>query len=297
MTYHVPAVLAAPPLALPPPSDVAAKIVAVAEALQPVLAAGQAIDTGLLRAKMERAFGGSDAAGAWDWKLAYEAGEAALVLFLRKFGRALLARVGSPAAMLPILAKVAGFLPTHTRRSEEMERYQQFSTPLPMGLAALAAAQITPRDVVLDPSAGTGLLAVLAEISGGSLALNELAQTRADLLRRLFPGRTGDFMLVDTHQALFPARAGMNRVEIGAEWEEFGWRPSRWCNFAAVGVVSMGGHRGVCSRWPRNRSRGRCACLWPSAAYRTEASGGFYCGSRARDCAGGISQCAARDRP
>lgn len=141
-----------------------------------------------LRLEMERAFGGSDADGAWDWKLAYEAGEVALVLFLRKFGRALLTRAGSPAALLPILAKVAGLLPTHTRRSEEMERFQQFSTPLPMGLAALAAAQITARDLVLEPSAGTGLLAILAEIAGGILALNELAGTRADLLRLLFPG-------------------------------------------------------------------------------------------------------------
>jgi hypothetical protein len=28
---------------------------------------------------------------------------------------------------LPILAKVAGLLPTHTRRSEEMERFQQMA--------------------------------------------------------------------------------------------------------------------------------------------------------------------------
>lgn len=139
MTYHVPAVLAAPPVALPPPSNVSAKILVVAEALHPALVAGQPIDTGMLRAEMERAFGGSDAAGAWDWKLAYEAGEAALVLFLLKFGRALLARAGSPAAMLPVLAKVAGLLPTHTRRSEEMERFQQFSTPLPMSAAAMAS--------------------------------------------------------------------------------------------------------------------------------------------------------------
>jgi hypothetical protein len=75
----------------------------------------------------------------------------ALVLLLRKFGRALLARAGSPAALMPILAKVAGLLPTHTRRSEEMERFQQFSTPLPMGLTALTAAQITPRDLVRAP--------------------------------------------------------------------------------------------------------------------------------------------------
>ena len=174
---------------LPKPSpDTTAAILAVAEALQPDLAQGFQIDAQRLRVEMERAFGGSDAAGAWDWKLAYEACESALVLFLRKFGRALLARTGSPAALLPILAKVSNLLPTHTRRSEEMERYQQFSTPLPLGLAALAAARISPNDHVLEPSAGTGLLAILAEIAGGSLALNELAETRADLLRLLFPG-------------------------------------------------------------------------------------------------------------
>ncbi|MCJ1901683.1 strawberry notch family protein [Paracoccus versutus] len=189
MTYLAPV---APPVPVPsrvPAPAPAPAILAVAEALQPDLAQGFQIDALRLRLEMERAFGGSDADGAWDWKLAYEAGEVALVLFLRKFGRALLARAGTPAALLPILAKVAGLLATHTRRSEEMERFQQFSTPLPMGLAAMAAAQITPRDLVLEPSAGTGLLAILAEIAGGSLALNELADTRADLLRLLFPDR------------------------------------------------------------------------------------------------------------
>jgi hypothetical protein len=198
MTYLAPV---APPVAVPP-AGLAPAIIAVAEALQPDLAQGFQIDALRLRLEMERAFGGSDADGAWDWKLAYEAGEVALVLFLRKFGRALLARAGSPAALLPVLAKVAALLPTHSRRSEEMERFQQFSTPLPMGIAALAAAQITPRDLVLEPSAGTGLLAILAEIAGGSLALNELAETRADLLRLLFPGRpvtSFDAAQIDDH--------------------------------------------------------------------------------------------------
>lgn len=190
MTHLAPVAQASLPAPIVPlAANPASAIVAVAEALQPDLAQGLQIDALRLRREMEHAFGGSDATGAWDWKLAYEAGEVALILFLRKFGRALLARAGSPAALLPILAKVAGLLPTHTRRSEEMERFQQFSTPLPMGLAALAAAQITPRDLVLEPSAGTGLLAILAEIAGGNLSLNELAETRVDLLRLLFPGR------------------------------------------------------------------------------------------------------------
>jgi hypothetical protein len=198
MTYLAPVASPVPVLS----RDPAPAILAAAEALQPDLAQGFQIDALRLRIEMERAFGGSDADGAWDWKLAYEAGEVALVLFLRKFGRALLARAGSPAALLPIFAKVAGLLPTHTRRSEEMERFQQFSTPLPIGLAALAAAQITAHDLVLEPSAGTGLLAILAEIAGGSLALNELADTRADLLRHLFPGRpvtTFDAAQIDDH--------------------------------------------------------------------------------------------------
>ena len=121
----------------------------------------------MLRAAMESAFGGSDAEGAWDWKTAYDSCEAATVLFLRKFGPAMRARAASPAAMLPMLAKIAGLLPTHTRRSEESQALQQFSTPIALGLAASTAAAITPADLVLEPSAGTGLLAILAELAGG----------------------------------------------------------------------------------------------------------------------------------
>jgi hypothetical protein len=39
---------------------------------------------------------------------------------------------------------------------------------------------------VLEPSAGTGLLAILAEIAGGTLILNELADTRAAFSPRSF---------------------------------------------------------------------------------------------------------------
>ena len=45
------------------------------------------------------------------------------------------------------------------------------------------AAQLTPGELVLEPSAGTGLLAIHAEIAGAELALNELAETRHGLLR------------------------------------------------------------------------------------------------------------------
>jgi predicted RNA methylase len=174
------------PLAVIP--DPAAAIAGAAGRLLPHLERGQRIDAGMLRAAMEAGFDASDASGAWDWKSAYEACEAATVLFLRKFGPAMQARAAAPAALLAMLTKVAGLLPTHTRRSEESQALQQFSTPIPLGFCAAAAAAITPADHVLEPSAGTGLLAILAELAGGALVLNELADTRAGLLARLFPG-------------------------------------------------------------------------------------------------------------
>ena len=61
-----------------------------------------------------------------------------------------------------------------------------------LGFAASVAAAITPTDLVLEPSAGTGLLAILAELAGALLVLNELAESRAGLLRHLFPGRRRD---------------------------------------------------------------------------------------------------------
>lgn len=165
----------------------ASALIVAAHQLLTLLERGQRIDNADLRIAMETAFEASDTSGAWDWKTAYEACESATVLFLRKYGRALFRKAGTPAARLSALSKITGLLPTHTRRSEESQALQQFSTPVPLGLAAIAAAAITPHDIVLEPSAGTGLLAILAEISGGSLLLNELAETRADLLGQLFP--------------------------------------------------------------------------------------------------------------
>ncbi|QQS13846.1 MAG: strawberry notch family protein [Rhodospirillales bacterium] len=162
-------------------------IIAAAHRLLPDLERGRRIDAVLLRAAMEHAFGGSDADGAWDWKTAYEACEAATILFLRKFGPAIRAQAASPAGVLRMLGKIVALLPTHTRRSQESQALQQFSTPVDLAFVVAAAAAITPNDVVLEPSAGTGLLAILAELAGGRLVLNELADTRAALLGRLFP--------------------------------------------------------------------------------------------------------------
>jgi predicted RNA methylase len=174
--------------AAPSLTPASAAIVQAAHLLLPHLERGRRIDSDILRTAMETGFGGSDAESAWDWKTAYDACEGAEVLFLRRFGPAMRARAGSPAALLSMLAKIAALLPSHTRRSEESQALQQFSTPITLGFVAATAAAITTHDVVLEPSAGTGLLAVFAELAAARPVLNELANARADLLTELFSG-------------------------------------------------------------------------------------------------------------
>ena len=171
-----------------------AALLEAAKALLPVLAAGRPLDANALRDAMTRAFGASDAEGAWLWKDAYEAAEAAVVLFLKRYGRAMRRRAGAgpegPAAMLAMLQRLSALEPSHTKRSETQVRLQQFSTPLGIAYAALRAAAIRPGDVVLEPSAGTGMLAVMTQCALGkedTLHLNEIAGTRAGLLSLLFP--------------------------------------------------------------------------------------------------------------
>jgi predicted RNA methylase len=169
------------------PLNGADALISAANLLLADLERGVAIDARALRTAMITSFGASDAEGVWDWKTAYEACEAAQILFLRKFGPAMRERAASPARFLAMLEKLAALLPSHTRRSEESQALQQFSTPIGLGFVASTAGAITPADVVLEPSAGTGLLAIHAELAGASLILNEIAGTRVDLLDRLFP--------------------------------------------------------------------------------------------------------------
>src|ERR1700676_4613913 len=139
------AAIAAAPLSVPSASqpETGVALVAAGGLLLADLERGRAIDAQALRAAMIAALGGSDAQGAWTWKTAYDACEAAQILFLRKFGPVMRGRAASPSAFLAMLAKLAALVPSHTRRSEESQALQQFSTPIELGFAASTAAAIT----------------------------------------------------------------------------------------------------------------------------------------------------------
>jgi predicted RNA methylase len=185
--HSVPLATLAEAPARPEPARFAQNLMQAATILVPLFEAGTPIDAAILRATMEDAFGANDTSGAWVWKDAYEAAEVAQILMLSRYGALMHRQAASPQAFLSMIERLASLAPSHTRRSEDSVRLQQFSTPLPLAAIVAQAAGFRDDDLVLEPSAGTGMLAIFARIAGARLALNELAETRHALLGHLFP--------------------------------------------------------------------------------------------------------------
>ena len=163
-----------------------------ARALAPVLEAGRRLAAPVVLEAMRDAWRRVDPAGrSWNSKLCYDAAEAATVLFLRQWGRAMRGAADSPEAFLAMIERIAALEPTHSHRSEHQVAFDQFSTPLPIACAAFLAADVRAGDTVLEPSAGTGVLAALpaAVLDDASrrLHLNELSPVRHGLLGEIFP--------------------------------------------------------------------------------------------------------------
>ena len=126
---------------------------------------------------MRECFDGSDAAGAWDRRMAYDMMQAAAVMQVVK---------STGHDTFAIARLFASRLLTETRRSEQQIRLQQFSTPLAYAALVARAAAIRPGETVLEPSAGTGALAAFAARSGGKPMLNEIDPLRRALLEAVF---------------------------------------------------------------------------------------------------------------
>jgi predicted RNA methylase len=162
-------------------------LIKVAHQLLPILKQRQPISNTTLSCLMTENFGGSDAEGNWLWKNAYEALEIAQILLIQQQGRELLDQ-SNRLAIFGEIERIHRLCPTQTKRSEISLQLQQFSTPLPLGYITRVAAKITPDDLVLEPSAGTGILATFAQIGGSGLILNEICPKRRGILGEIFPG-------------------------------------------------------------------------------------------------------------
>jgi hypothetical protein len=148
-----------------------------------------------LFAAANRAFGGTQAEGAYTPKDAYDAMELGLNQWIEAQGQKY-----DPSPSLPLyenerafvtkavalLDMVAKRLPTQSKRTKEQQEFQQFSTPPPFAYVANWAANIGKDDIYLEPSAGVGGLAIFGRIAKAKeVHVNELSERRADLLRLL----------------------------------------------------------------------------------------------------------------
>ena len=146
-----------------------------------------------LFAAADEAFGGTQGQGQYAAKEAYDALEVAVnkVLLGGGLEGIILPQLASkPAHARETINKLHGLLdllPTQTKRDAEMDEFQQFSTPPALAYAANWVANLRTDDVFLEPSAGTGNLAVWAGRAGLPLVLNELSPRRARLLPLLYP--------------------------------------------------------------------------------------------------------------
>ncbi|HEY6802922.1 MAG TPA: methyltransferase [Pyrinomonadaceae bacterium] len=149
--------------------------------LQERLNAGESFDNPKLREIADQSFGGSRARGRYTSRDAYDALEIAVNKYLDGQARQLM-RMDVSEALVSVLRPLMKRLARQCDRTLEQTELQQFSTP--PTLAYLAARILNPQsnDIVLEPSAGTGSLAIWPRSIGAQVICNEINPRRYALL-------------------------------------------------------------------------------------------------------------------
>ena len=150
---------------------------AAARLLVPHLEGDGRLTRVILNKAMAEAYGGTDAEGRWTQRESFEVLEHALALFMRR---------GQIDAVIDTGIALIDRLPTQTVRSEDQIAWQQFSTPIDIAAVVVKLANATADDIVLEPSAGNGLLVCqLGKVA--ALQLNEIDPARRARLLDSFP--------------------------------------------------------------------------------------------------------------
>ncbi|MBI3833389.1 MAG: strawberry notch family protein [Planctomycetes bacterium] len=108
----------------------------------------------------------------------YDAAEAGFNIYLSRMGL----DVHDPGSAFKKLLAEQARLPTQTRRDQDQIDFQQFSTPPVEALLVVTTAALRSGMTVLEPSAGTGNIAVLARLAGADVDTNEINPRRIKLL-------------------------------------------------------------------------------------------------------------------
>ena len=159
----------------------------VASILAPSLSLNQRLSRSAVNEAMSACFGEQGRLnGAWTQRDSFDVIEVALSLHIKNSP----ANV-DPAEDITYYRNLMNMLPTQTVRSEIQVNYQQFSTPADIAALVAAISQISAEDVVLEPSAGTGILAAFAARTSANIYVNELETHRRALLSHAFGQVTG----------------------------------------------------------------------------------------------------------
>ncbi len=238
-----------PALLLPPPSE--PLVLLAARTIAANLASGEPITRRQLHTLLTDHFGGTDADGRWSVRDAHIALELAQTEFLQATPQIDLAASAADADRM--FTALESVLPTQTNRSDEQIEWQQFATPPGIAWLAARACALATGELVLEPSAGTGMLAVWAAKAGSRLALNEISPLRRDCLSALFRAArvTGhDAELIDEllDPAIIPSVVLMNPP---------------YSHGIERGHDSRTGSRHLRSAWNRLASGGRLVAIMP----------------------------------
>lgn len=163
---------------------------------------------------------------ATDPHLCHEIGETALNhLIATKYGKPLLSSDDPRRACTEILRPLQQNLPTQSWRSATQLTYQQFSTPAPIAYLATCLLNLNNEDIVLEPSCGTGSLAVWARAAGASVVTNEIDPRRRHLAGLIGLDPTGhDAEFIDD---LLPESIVPSTVLINPPFSSSGGRVER----------------------------------------------------------------------
>lgn len=160
-------------------------VLSAARQLADLLASGTVLTRKIIGDTLSEHFGGSDADGRWSVTEARAALELAQVLWL--MGKLEPTVTTPPDIADQAFADLEARIPTQANRSEEQVELQQFATPPRLAWLAARACALTKDDRVLEPSAGTGMLALWPGRAGTTLDLNEISALRRSCLAALFP--------------------------------------------------------------------------------------------------------------
>ena len=167
----------------------------IADGVKKYLEKGQDFSSDRLFEIANKAYGGTMSEGAYTVKDAYDGMELAVNQYLMasdvvKNGNG---NAAQAVKTLDKLVEMLSHIPTQTKRTAEMESYQQFSTPPNIAYLAAWCANVDAQDVVLEPSAGIGGLALWPKAWGATVYGNELSERRLAFLNQL--GLDGTFNL------------------------------------------------------------------------------------------------------